>query len=709
MLKGMNAALVAAGAGATLEALGAGSAAVPTSSARAAPGFGPQRVRQIENTWVVMSDGVKLASRLWLPEGADLHPVPAIFNYCPYFARLFTRPDDAARFPYYASHGYACVRVDIRGSGDSEGLPMDEYVKQEQDDGVEIIRWIASQRWCSGSVGMEGISWSGFNSLQVAARRPPALKAIVTHCSTDDRYADDAHYKGGCILEDMFDWGTAFLAIQGQPSDPDITGRDRWRESWLERLNAVQFNIDHWFDHPHRDDFWNHGSVIEDYGRIECPVYAVGGWVDAYKNSIFRLLEGLKVPRKGLVGPWTHIYPHQGAPGPAIGYLDEALRWWDHWLKGSDTGIMNEPMLRVWMQYESAMPGKARVPGYWAAEDAWPSTRIEERTHFLNGASALGASATAAEAVALNPSQTVGVNGGKWCPSGAGGVEDLDLELPFDQRIDDARSLTFDSPPLGDAFEMLGAPTLTLELTVDKPIAFLAARLNEVRPTGESSRITYGVLNLCHRESDTAPSALVPGERYTIKLALDHIAHRFKAGNRLRIALSTAYWPLILPAPEPVQLTVFAGSSSLSLPVRPLRAADEKLRPFGSPFVPSVPVRAVTSKPGIHRVEWDAVTRRQVIRHEVGDGTVLLTDVNTEILGKSAARSEIAEDDTSGSIETRYSFGWHRDPWRPRVVAASKITTSTSEFSLWGEMTAYDGDEKVFTRTWERKIPRRFV
>jgi hypothetical protein len=202
---------------------------------------------------------------------------------------------------------------------------------------------------------------------------------------------------------------------------------------------------------------------------------------------------------------------------------------------------------------------------------------------------------------------------------------------------------------------------------------------------------------------------LVPGERYTIKLALDHIAHRFKAGNRLRIALSTAYWPLILPAPEPVQLTVFAGSSSLSLPVRPLRAADEKLRPFGSPFVPSVPVRAVTSKPGIHRVEWDAVTRRQVIRHEVGDGTVLLTDVNTEILGKSAARSEIAEDDTSGSIETRYSFGWHRDPWRPRVVAASKITTSTSEFSLWGEMTAYDGDEKVFTRTWERKIPRRFV
>ncbi len=474
-------------------------------------------------------------------------------------------------------------------------------------------------------------------------------------------------------------------------------------------MNAVEFNIDHWFDHPFRDDFWKHGSVIEDYGSIECPVYAVGGWVDAYKNSIFRLLKGLKVPRKGLVGPWTHIYPHQGAPGPAIDYLSEALRWWDHWLKGTDTGIMKEPMLRVWMQHESAMPGKAEVPGYWAAEDAWPSTRIEERAYFLNGGSALGESPGAAESVRLDPIQTVGVDGGKWCPSGAGGVEDLDLELPFDQRIDDARSLTFDSPPLEEAFEMLGAPMLTLELAVDKPVAFLAARLNEVRPTGESSRVTYGVLNLCHRESDAAPTALVPGERYTVKLALDHIAHRFKAGNRLRIALSTAYWPLILPAPEPVELTVFAGSGSLSLPVRPPRAADEKLTPFGPPFVPPVPVRPVTSNPGIHRVEWDAVGRKQVIRHEVGDGTALLTAVNTEISGKSAARCQISEGDTAGSIETQYTFGWQRDRWRPRVVAASKVTTSKSDFLLWGEMTAYDGDEKVFTRTWERQIPRRFV
>jgi hypothetical protein len=705
LLRGMHATLVAFGAVSAASALARGSA-----SAAAAPAQkGPHEVREIENTWIVMPDGVRLAARIWVPVGAERLRVPAIFNYCPYFARLLTRPDDDARFPYYASHGYACVRVDIRGSGDSDGLPMDEYVLQEQDDGVEIIRWIASQPWCSGAVGMEGISWSGFNSLQVAARRPPALKAIITHCSTDDRYADDAHYKGGCILEDMFDWGTAFLAIQGQPSDPDITGREGWRESWLKRLNAVEFNLDRWFDHPLRDDFWKHGSVIEDYSRIQCPVYAVGGWVDAYKNSVFRLLGGLKVPRKGLVGPWTHIYPHQGAPGPAIDYLSEALRWWDHWLKGADTGIMTEPMLRVWMQDESAMPGKPDVSGYWAAEDAWPSTGIEERRFFLNAGSALGPSAAPEQAVLLDPIQTVGVDSGKWCPSGAGGVEDLDTELPFDQRVDDARSLTFDSPPLEEAFEILGAATLTLELAVDQPVAFIAARLNEVRPTGESSRVTYGVLNLCHRESDAAPTALVPGRRYNVRLALDHAAHRFKLGDRLRISLSTAYWPLILPSPEPVRLTIFTGASVLSLPVRPPRAADAKLAPFGPPFVPSRALRPVSSNPGIHRVEWDAVARKQTIRHEVGDGTVLLTAIDTELIGKSAARAEIAEQATLGSIETQYTFGWQRGRWRPRVIATSRITTLKADFLLRGEMTAYDGDEKVFTRTWERKIPRRFV
>jgi uncharacterized protein len=440
----------------------------------------PFPVKEIENTWIEMPDGVRLAARIWLPEGAEQHPVPAILNYCPYFARFFTRAEDETRYPYYAAHGYACVRVDIRGSGNSSGRPLDEYVAQEQDDGVEIIRWIAAQPWCTGAVGMEGKSWSGINSLQLAARRPPALKAIITHCSTDDRYTDDAHYRGGCVIHDMFNWGTVFLAFQGQATDPEIAGKQHWRERWLERLRGIDFNLGNWLEHPHRDAFWKHASVDEDYSQIACPVYAIGGWVDGCKNTVFRLMAGLQVPRKGLIGPWTHVYPHRGIPGPAINYLDEALRWWDYWLKGAQNGIMDEPMLRVWMQEHSAAPRLASIPGRWVAEDRWPSGRAQQTRYFLGNRGEMSATPGLELPVTLNPVQTVGSAGGNWCPSGGGAVKDLDIELPFDQRVDDARSLVFDSAALDDATEILGAPVLTIDIAVDKPVAFVAARLNDV-------------------------------------------------------------------------------------------------------------------------------------------------------------------------------------------------------------------------------------
>ena len=695
LLLGINTALLALSTGAVVPAF-----------ARNMPAA--NGVRELE-TSITMPDGVKLAARIWLPENAQQHPVPAIFNYCPYFARLFTRLGDDARFPYYAGHGYACVRVDIRGSGDSDGKPLDEYVKQEQDDGVEVIKWIAAQPWCSGAVGMEGLSWSGFSSLQVAARRPPALKAIITHCSTDDRYADDAHYKGGCIVNDMFGWGTEFLAIQGKPSDPAITGREGWRERWLERLNAVEFNLGTWLKHQHRDEFWKHGSVNEDYGQITCPVYTIGGWVDGYKNAVFRLLAGLKVPRKGLVGPWTHVYPHTGVPGPAIGYLDEALRWWDHWLKHVDTGIMAEPMLRVWMQDKMAVPDEPNVPGRWVAEESWPSRRITEQRYFLNGAHRLDSTASKEERIELAPLQTVGGASGNWCPSGAGTSKDLRIDLPLDQRTDDARSLVFDSAPLTEALEILGMPVLTLSLAVDKPVAFVAVRLNEVRPTGESNRITYGILNLCHRDGNASPSALEPGRRYQVQVRLDHVAHRFQPGNVLRVAISTTYWPLIVPSPEPVILSLFAGTSELRLPVRPPRPEDSRLHPFGPPVVPTIEAHTSDSKSGTRVVESDTGSQRQVIRYEVGNGTVLIDSVRTRLIGDIKMRYEIYDNDPAAIIEARITTGWERDAWRPRLLASSTFTTTPTEFLIVGELTAFDGDQKVLTRTWNQKIPRQLV
>ena len=303
----------------------------------------PRAVRVIDHEWITLSDGTRLNCRVWLPADAEADPVPAILEASPY--RL---TDGGLRdweiYPYWAGFGYACARVDLRGTGDSDGLIDDEYTPQEQRDVCEVIAWLAAQPWCSGNVGMTGISWTGFNSLQVAALRPPALKAIITLMSTDDRYADDVHYKGGCVSGlDMLAWGGTMLHFNALPPHPQVVGGEGWRERWLDRLEANRDWAETWLAHQRRDDYWKQGSVCEDYGAIEAAVYAIGGWTDGYHNAVMRLMAGLPGPRKGLIGPWSHAFPNQVVPGPAIGYLQEALRFWDHWLKGIDTGIMDEP------------------------------------------------------------------------------------------------------------------------------------------------------------------------------------------------------------------------------------------------------------------------------------------------------------------------------------------------------------------------------
>jgi len=697
LLRNLNAGLLAVGTSSALAPFGAHAA--PQALAQ-----GPRKVRVLENVWIPMPDGVKLAARLWLPEDAERNPVPAIMDYIPYRKRDTTRLSDERRMPYFASFGYACIRPDIRGAGDSEGLPQDEYVKQEQDDGVEIIAWLAKQPWCTGKVGQFGISWGGFSALQVAARRPPALKAIITHCSTDDRYTDDAHYEGGCIIDDMYDWGIEHTVNGTRPPDPAIVG-ERWREMWMQRLEHLDFFVGNWLEHQHRDAFWQHGSVDVDYAQIECAVYAVGGWVDAYHCTIPRMLAGLKCPRKGLIGPWSHNYPNEGVPGPAIDWLTEALRWWDYWLKGIDTGIMSEPMYRVWMQNKEPTLGMHEVPGRWVAESQWPSPRIKAKPYYLTDA---GIHAHPGPEVAriLKPVQTIGTTAPTWLPFNP------DAEAPTDQRIDDARSLTFDSEQLPEPFEILGAPVATLDLAVDKPVAFLIVRLNEVQPTGESTRVTYGVLNLTQRESREFPTALEPGKRYRIRIQLRDRAHAFRAGNRLRVAISTTHWPLIWPSPEPVTLTLYAGRCALDLPVRPPRPEDARLRDFGPPFVPqtsgSTLVEACDESPRVFT--WDVPTRTLTGARITPRRRIRLDATGTELLSETRQHTTICEDDpTSATVENMKIAGFRRDDWNVRTQAALHVNVTQTHLLIVGEIRAFEDDKEVFSRTWDRRIPRSLV
>ena len=386
----------------------------------------PRRVREIENVFIPLSDGCRLAARIFLPEDAEADPVPAILEFLPYRKRDGTAERDALTHPYFAGHGYAGVRVDMRGSGESDGLLDDEYLKQEQDDCLEVIAWLAKQSWCTGAVGMMGISWGGFNGLQVAARRPPALKAVITLCSTDDRYADDIHYMGGALLNANLGWASTMFAYMSRPPDPALVG-ERWRELWLARLRHTPLLVETWLRHQRRDDYWKHASVCEDFSQIGCPVYAIGGWADGYTNAIPRLLADLKVPCKGLIGPWAHKYPHFALPGPAAGFLQDALRWWDKWLKGIETGVMDEPRLRAWI-LESVRPRTwyAERPGRWV-ESAWPAPGIKQHRLFLRD-QGLAERTGAERPVLLCSPESTGSHAGVWCPHGTAPDEPGDVQ-----------------------------------------------------------------------------------------------------------------------------------------------------------------------------------------------------------------------------------------------------------------------------------------
>ncbi len=664
----------------------------------------PRKVREIENTFIPLKDGTRLAARIWLPEDADRNPVPAILEYLPYRKRDGTCDRDALTHPYFAGHGYVAVRVDIRGTGESDGILLDEYLKQEQDDCLEVLQWLARQPWCTGACGMIGISWGGFNGLQVAARRPAELKAIITLCSTDDRYADDIHAMGGCMLVDNVAWASAMFALQSHPPDPALVG-ERWREMWMQRLENQPLLIDNWLRHQRRDAFWKHGSVCENYADITCAVYAVGGWADGYSNAIPRLLAGLTGPKKGLIGPWAHRYPHFAEPGPRIGFLQECLRWWDHWLKGIDTGIMAEPMYRVWMQ-ESVPPRTyyAERPGRWVAEPSWPSPNVRTQRFALN-AEGLAAAASPEVALAHRSPLSIGALAGHWCAYG------FAPDLPADQRAEDGKSLLFDGAPLGAAVEILGAPVVTLELAADQPQAQVCVRLNDVAPAGASLRVSYGLLNLSHRESHESPSPLEPGKRYRVRVQLNDIAHVFPAGHRIRVAVSTSYWPIAWPSPAPVTLTLHAGPSTLELPVRPPRAEDAKLTPFlPAEATPALPTTEHRPDKTSECVTYDLISGTTVFTTDEDHGRHTIDAIDFTSDHKKKEIFRIAEDDpASAMIDIANSRRMSRGDWTVRTETRTVMRATATEFIVEATLDAYEGEIRVLSRSWQLRHRRDFV
>ncbi|MBL1376485.1 CocE/NonD family hydrolase [Zobellella iuensis] len=659
----------------------------------------PHPVREIEHLMIPLADGTRLAARIWLPEDAEHAPVPAILEYLPYRKLDGTAVRDALTHPYLAGHGYACVRVDIRGNGESDGLMLDEYLPQEQDDALEIIDWICQQPWCNGNLGMMGISWGGFNSLQVAARKPKALKAIITLCSTDDRYADDIHYKGGNLLLENQAWAATMLNFSAAAPDPRLVG-ENWQPLWQQRLENMPLLAANWLEHPLRDSFWAHGSVCENYQDIEAAVYCISGWGDSYINSIPRFMEYLPGPKKALIGPWIHKYPHFAIPDPAIGFLQEALRWWDYWLKGMDTGIMDEPVCTFYLQ-DSLPPApmyKER-PGAWVQTEGWPSRYIAEQCFSLTDNGLKIGEEPLQSALSVCSPLTTGTHHGEYCGFWYG------PDFATDQRRDDAHSLCFTSEPLQTSINILGRPRLRLRGHVDQNCGQITVRLNDVAPNGQVAMICYGTLNLALRNSPATLEPPVPGEPMDIEVELNLIGHRLPAGHRLRISIATASFPLVWTSPK---LTTFTLESSCQQLLLPTFAGNTITNPFQPPEAaepvaleqlrPTSPSRTIVEDVATGEIcvrVHDDLGCHQFLNHGLRVEQEVVEEYRSRPWDPNATRADI-----------KWFYCAGRNNWEVKVESELHMSCDAQYFYLDAKQTAWLNGEQQHQKNWQQKVPR---
>jgi len=651
---------------------------------------GKQKFRILEHVWIPMRDKIRLSARLWIPLQASRIPVPVVLEYIPYRKRDSYRNHDNAWGKELAGHGIAFARIDVRGTGDSEGVIRDEYTDSELDDGLQCIDWLSKQPWCNGSVGMRGISWGAINTLQIAALQPPSLKAIMSLAGTDNRFTDDAHYLGGMLGRPNLEWGVQFKAVMAAPPDPAVVG-NVWEMMWRDRLEATSPIITEWLRHQWFDSYWQRGSLALDYNAIKCPAYLVGGWLDPYSNPVGRMLEGLRVPRKGLVGPWGHTYPETAKPG-GVDWSYEEVRWWRHWLLGEDTDIMKEPMFRAFMPYltaRQALPNP--IPGRWISEEVWPPDDCPVRKLWLNS-TGLGREEKAMGVSVYRPGAPVGLTKPEWLN-----------KLPIEQNLDDLHSLVFDSPPLKEDFEILGYPMINLRISASRTAASVAVRLTEVSPSGESWLVSYVQRNLTHRDTHTQPEPLVPDQFYDISMPMHMTAYRFKAGQQIRVAISDGLWPLTWPAPGRASLKIVTGVSSLELPARPVESQSQDLpmQQFSgmSARTPSAILAVEPDDQGWYVYE----NQQPPVRYTDPETGTTLTSESKEV-----SRIRPGSDE-NGSWRCDFRLGWQRKNWHCEIMADCELIASPGSFHIRETLKAYRDSRLIFEHSSDETVKRHLL
>jgi putative CocE/NonD family hydrolase len=636
--------------------------------------------------WIPMQDGIRLAATLYMPPEPD-EPLPVVLEYLPYRKDDGMLERDLGLYPYLVSRGYVGARVDIRGTGRSEGrLPEGEYTEREQLDGMEVVAWLAAQPWCNGRVGMWGISWGGFNSIQIAMRRPPALGAIIAVDASDDLFHDDIHYIDGIMHVDEYELGIdVWNAMSRAPDFPIDEGTlaDRFdTEPWL--LS--------WLRHQRQGPYWRRASLRPDYERLEVPALLVAGWLDGYRDSVARMLREGRAPTRAIVGPWNHAWPHSATPGPVIEWRAEAVRWWDHWLKGRETGMLEEPRLAVYVRDPHRPDPKLEtIPGRWRAED-WPIERTDVRRYHLrpDGSLDLEAGSEAVHRLPYVPS--AGAEAGPWWG-----------ELTVDQRALDETCLVYETSPLEEDLEILGIPVVTLDASFDAPLAHLFVRLSDVGQDGAVSLVTGGGRNGAHRRSPESPEPLIPGEVDRFEVPLRFTSWTFPAGHRIRVAISNHLWPMMWPTPHLMTMSLQVGRSHIALPVIP--AADRPSPTWEKPE-PAPAVEGIGSRGEILLVVWDV--RRDRTRATAGfEGRVEAwfpwgqeTFLERLLFEVDDLRPQLAS--CRGDAENRAVLPGRELSWR----ADLEIRSDAETFRYRYRRILEENGRTIREREWSEDIPR---
>lgn len=654
----------------------------------------------IENEWIVLRDGTRLAARVWMPAGEG--PFPTVLEYLPYRKRNGTSPRDESTYPAFAEAGIVGVRVDIRGSGESDGVIDGEYTPRELSDGCEVIDWIARQPWSNGNVGMMGISWGGFNGLQIAALKPPALKAVISIASTVDRYNDDIHYKNGCHLSSQMSWAATMLAYQTRAPDPAIVG-DKWREMWLERLEGEPELMQEWLSHQRRDAFWKHGSICEDFAGYSVPSLVIAGWADGYRTTPFKAVEGAPGAVRSVVGPWIHKYPHFAWPKPRWDFHAEAIAWWNRWLRDDGEAPADTPGMRAYiLDGPRPSPWRERDPGYWVAMEEWQTPRMRAFGIDPHGRLASGIAGKGIGMVVVHSPLDTGTAAGEWFTLRP------DSEMAGDQRGDDAGSLVFETAPLEQELVLLGQPELSLTASCAGRSANLVARLVDIHPDGTATRVAFGVLNLAHRAGNETPLPVPVDAPLALSIRLDACGYRLAPGHRLRLAISTAYWPTVLPQPEDPALTIQTAGLVLSVPLLGVHRRIDMPKPANPDPLPHyediVPGRAE------RRVEHDLMTgtTRYHVLADTGDSRHPGNGLSGQEIRKECW-AITAGDPLSMQGEAEWICTMGREGWDVTTKAALSIRCTKDEWLVASRVEAMEGDKRVFERTRDYRIPRDFM